>query len=173
MLFGRAKWMGLAIGLAGVLALCPAATAAETAQPAAPASSGVKSVEEVANQKGFLYYPSAPPAGKMRFSLGATYDAIDPAVMYGMSIRFPQLALDFQDSLGKGFLFKAHINSMLITNEALVGIGYNWHGSGPWSFGGAISAGLFLGKLGKFGFDALTIGAEYRPEKIDGRLLAR
>lgn len=168
MLFGRAKWIGLAIGWASAFALSPCAYAAETAQPAAPAPSGVKSVEEVANQKGFLYYPSAPPAGKMRFSLGATYDAIDPAVMYGMSIRFPQLALDFQDSLGKGFLFKAHINTMLITNEALVGIGYNWHGAGPWSFGGAVSAGLFLGKLGQFGFDALTIGAEYRPELTVG-----
>ena len=104
----------------------------------------------------------------MRFSLGATYDAIDPAVMYGMSIRFPQLALDFQDALGKGFLFKAHINTMLITNEALVGVGYNWKGAGPWSFGGAFSAGVFLGKLGHLGFDALTIGAEYRPELTVG-----
>jgi len=104
----------------------------------------------------------------MRFSLGATYDAIDPAVMYGMSVRFPQLALDFQDSLGKGFLFKAHINTMLVTNEALVGIGYNWHAGGPWSVGAAVSAGVFLGKLGGFGFDALTIGAEYRPELTIG-----
>src|SRR6187549_2840170 len=98
MLFGRAKYLGLAIGMASAFALCPSASAAETSQPAASASTGVKSVEEVAKQKGFLYYPSAPPAGKMRFSLGATYDAIDPAVMYGMSIRFPQLVLDFQDS---------------------------------------------------------------------------
>ena len=143
MLFGRAKWIGLAIGWVSAFALSPCAFAAETAQPAAPVPSGVKSVEEVANQKGFLYYPSAPPAGKTRFSLGATYDAIDPSVMYGMSIRFPQLALDFQDPLGKGFLFKAHINTMLITNEVLVGIGYNWHGSGPWSLGGALSAGMF------------------------------
>ncbi|HYQ30438.1 MAG TPA: hypothetical protein VER04_24580, partial [Polyangiaceae bacterium] len=145
----------MAIGLWSAFALCRSADAAETAKPPAPAPSGVKSVEEIANQKGFLYYPSAPPAGKMRFSLGATYDAIDPAVMYGMSVRFPQLVLDYQDSLGKGFLFKAHINTMLVTNEALVGIGYNWHGAGPWSVGAAVSAGVFLGKLDGFGFDAM------------------
>jgi len=168
MLFGRAKCIGLAIGLSSAFALCRSANAAETAKPPAPAPSGAKSVEEVATQRGFLYYPAAPPAGKMRFSLGATYDAIDPAVMYGMSVRFPQLALDFQDSLGKGFLFKAHINTMLVTNEALVGIGYNWHAGGPWSVGAAVSAGVFLGKLGGFGFDALTIGAEYRPELTIG-----
>jgi hypothetical protein len=168
MLFGRASWIGLAIGLASAFALCPSANAAETGKPAAPATTGVKSVTEVAQQRGFLYYPSAPPAGKMRFALGATYDAIDPAVMYGMSMRFPQLALDFQDSLGKGFLFKAHINTMLITNEALVGLGYNWHGGGPWSFGAAFNAGVFLGKLGQVGFDALTIGVEYRPEVTIG-----
>jgi len=167
MLFGWAKKMGFAIGLASAFALCPSANAAETAKPGAEASR-VQSVEEVANQRGFLYYPSAPPAGRMRFSLGATYDAIDPAVMYGMSVRFPQLALDFQDSLGQGFLFKAHINTMLLTNEALVGVGYNWHGAGPWSVGAAINAGVFLGKMGQLGFDALTIGAEYRPEVTIG-----
>ncbi len=174
MSFGRAKYIGLAVAWARAFALCPDANAAETTEPAAPAPStpstpsGVKSVEDVANQRGFLFYPSAPPAGKMRFALGATYDAIDPSVMYGMSIRFPQIALDFQDSLGKGFLFKAHINSMLITNEILVGVGYNWHGAGPWSVGAAVNAGMFLGKLGGFGFDALTIGAEYRPELTVG-----
>jgi len=174
MLLGRVKFIGLAIALASAFALCPVAHAAETGQSAPPAPApasaprGVKSVEEVANTRGFLFYPSAPPAGKMRFSLGATYDAIDPAVMYGMSIRFPQLALDFQDSLGKGFLFKAHINTMLITNEALVGLAYNWHGAGPWSFGAAVNAGMFLGKLGQLGFDALTIGVEYRPELTVG-----
>jgi hypothetical protein len=168
MLLGRAKFISLAIAWSSAFALCPSANAAETGKPAAKAPSGVQSVEQVASQRGFLYYPSAPPAGKMRFSLGATYDAIDPAVMYGMSIRFPQLALDFQDSLGKGFLFKAHINSMLITNEVLVGLAYNWQGPGPWSFGAAVNAGMFLGKLGQLGFDALTIGAEYRPELTVG-----
>lgn len=174
MQFGRAKWIGLASGWLSVFSLCLDANAAETSQAAPPAptpastASGVKSVAETGNNRGFLFYPSAPPAGKMRFSLGATYDFIDPAVMYGMNIRFPQLALDFQDSLGKGFLFKAHINSMLITTEALVGIGYNWRGAGPWSVGGALNAGLFMGKLGGFGFDALVLGAEYRPELTVG-----
>ena len=174
MLLGRVKIIGLAIALASALALCPSAHAAETGQSAPPAPApastpqGVKSVETVGKERGFLFYPSAPPAGKMRFSLGATYDFIDPAVMYGMNIRFPQLALDFQDSLGKGFQFKAHINSMLITTEALVGVGYNWRGDGPWSVGGAFSAGLFMGKLGGFGFDALVLGAEYRPELTVG-----
>ncbi|HYQ02140.1 MAG TPA: hypothetical protein VER96_25875, partial [Polyangiaceae bacterium] len=165
-------------------ALCRSANAAEAAQSATtvtvagavnPAASSetaaprsVKRVEEVASQKGFLYYPSAPPAGRMRFSLGATYDAIDPATMYGMSFRFPQLALDFQDSLGSGFLFKAHINTMIITNEALVGVGYNWNCGGPWSVGAAVNAGVFLGKLSGFGFDALTIAGEYRPELTVG-----
>jgi len=176
--FGRTKYLGLATGLASAFALCPSANAAEAALSATsttsmaasetPAASGVKSVEVVAQQKGFLYYPSAPPAGRMRFSLGATYDAIDPAVMYGMSVRFPQLALDFQDSLGQGFLFKAHINTMIITNEALIGVGYNWHGQGPWSVGAALNAGVFLGKLAGLGFDALTIAGEYRPELTVG-----
>lgn len=182
MRFGRTKYLGLAIGFASAFALCRSANAAEAAQSAtavsvaanqsasaesAPAS-GVRSVEKIAAERGFLYYPGAPPAGAMRFSLGATYDAIDPAVMYGMSIRFPQLALDFQDSLGKGFLFKAHINSMLITNEFLVGVGYNWHAGGPWSVGAALNAGVFLGKFAHLGFDAMTIGAEYRPELTVG-----
>jgi len=170
MLFGRANLIGCAAFVASALALCGRASAAETSQAAPPASApaapskGPKSVEEVGSQRGFLFYPSVAPAGKFRFGLGATYDAIDPAVMYGMSIRFPQLALDFQDSLGKGFLFKAHINSMLITNEFLLGVGYNWRSCGPWSVGAAINAGMFLGKMGGLGFDALVIGAEYRPE---------
>src|SRR6188768_150009 len=68
MLFGRAKCIGLAIGLSSAFALCRSANAAETAKPPAPAPapSGAKSVEEVAKQRGFLYYPAAPPAGKMR-----------------------------------------------------------------------------------------------------------
>jgi len=171
--FGRAKFLSLAIGLLSTLAPDSAANAAEagSAAPVASSVDSARSVEELANRKGFLYYPSAPPAGKMRFSLGATYDAIDPAVMYGMSLRFPQLALDFQDSLGKGFLFKAHINTMIITNEALLGVGYNWQGGGPWSFGAAVNAGVFLGKLSGLGFDALTIGAEYRPELTIGYAL--
>lgn len=184
MRFGRTKYLGLAIGLASAFAFCPSAKAAEAAQsattvavagtvnPSAKAETaaprGVKSVDQVASEKGFLYYPAAPPAGRMRFSLGATYDAIDPAVMYGMSIRFPQLALDFQDSLGGGFLFKAHINTMVITNEALVGVGYNWKGAGPWSVGAAVNAGIFVGKLSGLGFDALTIAGEYRPELTVG-----
>ncbi len=104
MLFGRVHLLGLAIGWASAFAFCPNANAAETVEPAAPAPKAAKSVEEVANQKGFLYYPAAPPAGRMRFSLGATYDAIDPAVMDGMSIRVQQLAIDVQDSLGMVFV---------------------------------------------------------------------
>jgi hypothetical protein len=48
-------------------------------------------VAEVADAKGFLFYPSAPPAGAFRFALGGSFDAIDPEVMYGASFRFPQL----------------------------------------------------------------------------------
>ncbi|HET7544893.1 MAG TPA: hypothetical protein VFK05_33730 [Polyangiaceae bacterium] len=175
MLFGRANLFGCAVGLASAFALCGSANAAETGQvappapaPAASTSQGPKSVEEVGKERGFLFYPAPAPAGKFRFGLGATYDAVDPAVMYGMTIRFPQLALDFQDSLGKGFLFKAHINTMLITTEVLLGVGYNWRGAGPWSWGAAINAGLFNGKLNAGGFDALVIGAEYRPELTIG-----
>ncbi len=52
--------------------------------------------------KGFLFYPSAPPAGAFRFALGGSYDAIDPAVMYGASVRFPQLTLDAGARWGAG-----------------------------------------------------------------------
>ena len=169
MLLGRVKIIGLAIALASALALCPSAHAAETGQSAPPAPApastpqGVKSVEAVGKERGFLFYPSAPPAGKMRFSLGATYDFIDPAVMYGMNFRLPQLSLDARYGLGKGWSLKGHLNSMFVVSELLFGGSYA-QSLGRWSWEASLSAGVFFGKLGQFGFDAILVSADVRPE---------
>ena len=155
----------------------PQATAAAALpdQPTAPPRERY-SVDTVAGWRGFLFYPSSPPPGTFRFALGAYYDAIDPAVMYGMNFRAPQLSLDAVDWLGKGWSIKGHFNTMVVLNELLLGAGYTWR-SRPWSFELAASAGVYLGNFGAVagdtgegvaGFKALFIAPEYRPELTIG-----
>jgi hypothetical protein len=124
-------------------------------------------VAEVADSQGFLFYPSAPPAGAFRFALGGSYDAIDPAVMYGANVRFPQLTLDALRALGRGFSLKAHLNSMLVTSELLFGVGFAYEAR-PWAFELSTSVGLYVGRLDAFGFDAWLLSPEYRPELTAG-----
>jgi hypothetical protein len=131
--------------------------------PAERAPDGNRTVEDVSGRRGMLFYPSAPEAGTFRFSFGALYDAIDPQVMYGMNLRVPQLTLDAQDWLGKGFLFKAHLNTFLVTTELLAGVGYVWQAK-PFSVELSATVGAYVGKLGAFGFHALFLAPEYRPE---------
>jgi hypothetical protein len=138
---------------------------------AAPAPRERLSVEKVQSSHGLLFYPSVPEkAGTFRFALGASYDALDPEVMYGMTVRFPQLTLDGVDWLGGGWSFKSHLNTMLVMNELLVGAGYAWHAQ-PLSVELAFSAGVYLGTVGAIvgssgvaGFNALFVSPEYRPE---------
>jgi hypothetical protein len=117
--------------------------------------------------KGFIFRPSPQPLGKFRFALGGLYDAVDPAVMYGMNLRLPQLTVDARFGLGKGWSLKGHINSMLITNEFLIGGAYSWQ-RGRWSVEGALSAGIYVGKLAQIAFDAVFLAPEYRPELTVG-----
>jgi hypothetical protein len=145
----------------------------EGASPAVPVADSAavppkeSAVERIATGKGFLFHPSTTPLGKFRFGLGALYDAVDPAVMYGMSFRVPQLTADARFGLGKGWALKGHLNSMLVVNELLIGGAYA-HRSGAWSIEGSASLGIYYGKLGEFGFDATLISPQYRPELTVG-----
>jgi hypothetical protein len=138
--------------------------------PAAPSAdadmqslnAGLSRVEQV-EKKGFAFYPSVQNAGAFRFALGAFYDAIDPAVMYGFNVRIPQVTLDARYGLGEGWSLKGHLNSFFVTTELLVGGSYAWH-AGGWSLEATMSVGAYIGKLGQIGFDTLLLSPEYRPE---------
>ena len=78
-------------------------------------------VAKQADEQGLVFHPSAPPLSAFRFAIGGFYDAIDPQVMYGYKARFPQLSLDARYGLGAGWSLGAHLNSMLVTNELLIG----------------------------------------------------
>jgi hypothetical protein len=120
-------------------------------------------VNKQANGKGFVFYPSTTELGAFRFAIGAHYDAIDPAVMYGFNLRVPQLTLDARYGLGDGWAVKGHFNSMFVSTELLFGVGHSWV-AGDWRVGLDGSVGVYFGKLAQFGFDALFISPEYRPE---------
>ena len=120
-------------------------------------------VDKQANGKGFIFYPSTTDLGAFRFAIGAFYDAIDPAVMYGFNMRVPQLTLDARFGLDDGWAIKGHFNSMFVTTELLFGVGHAWR-MGDWSIEADASVGVYFGKLAQFGFDALLISPEYRPE---------
>ena len=123
---------------------------------------GLTRVEQV-QKKGFVFYPSVQAPRAFRFAVGAFYDAIDPAVMYGFNVRVPQVTLDARYGLGDGWSLKAHLNSYFITTELLVGGSYAWH-AGNWSLEGTMTVGAYIGKLGQIGFDTLLLSPEYRPE---------
>jgi hypothetical protein len=127
---------------------------------------------ERANEQGFAFHPSAPERGAFRFAVGAFYDAIDPQVMFGYNLRVPQLALDARYALGQGWSLTGHFNSLFVTNELLLGASYAQR-SGPWSFAVQASAGVYLGKLEQFGFDAAFLAGEYRPEIALGYQIGR
>jgi len=130
---------------------------------AATAPDAQSRVDKQANGKGFVFYPSTTELGAFRFAIGAFYDAIDPAVMYGFNMRVPQLTLDARYGLGDGWAVKGHFNSMFVTTELLFGAGHAWV-AGDWRVGVDMSVGVYFGKLAQFGFDAMLISPEYRPE---------
>jgi hypothetical protein len=132
-----------------------------TDAPAPPA--GLTPVEKQATGKGFVFHPSRTELGAFRFAIGAFYDAIDPAVMYGFNVRVPQLTLDARYGLGSGWAIKGHFNSMFVTTELLLGAGYAAR-FGDWSVEGDMSVGIYVGQLAEFGFDATMLSPEYRPE---------
>jgi hypothetical protein len=140
----------------------PATSAASSPLADAPAFEGLSRVEQV-EKKGFTFYPSVQKPGAFRFALGAFYDAIDPAVMYGFNVRVPQVALDARWGLGDGWSIKAHLNSFLVTTEVLAGGSYSWH-AGSWSVEAAMSVGVYVGMLDQLGFSTLLLSPEYRPE---------
>ena len=127
-------------------------------------------VEEHATRPGLAFQPSVPALHDFRFAIGGYYDAIDPQLMYGMEFRFPQLSLDARYGLGAGWSLVGHFNSMFVTNELLIGGAFAQR-FGDWSYELRASAGVYLGKLGQFGFDALLIAPQYRPELTVGYAL--
>jgi hypothetical protein len=120
-------------------------------------------VARIASNKGFIFFPSTPKRGAFRLGLGAFYDAIDPAVMYGLEFRFPQVTVDARFGLGSGWSLKGHFNSMFVTTELLLGGSYAWR-SERWALEASASVGIYVGKMGGFGFDAMMLSPEYRPE---------
>ena len=129
----------------------------------ATTSADLTRVRKQATGKGFIFFPSTTELSSFRFALGAFYDAIDPAVMYGFNFRLPQLTVDARYGLGKGWALKGHFNSYLVTTELLLGGGYAAH-FGDWSLEGDMSVGIYVGQLAQFGFDATLFSPEYRPE---------
>ena len=117
--------------------------------------------------QGFIFHPSMPSLGGFRFAVGGLYDAVDPDVVYGFSLRVPQLTLDARYGLGAGFSLQGHLNSMFVANELLLGASYAW-GKEPWSIEASLNAGVYFGKLANFGFDAALVSPEYRPELTFG-----
>jgi hypothetical protein len=141
----------------------PAGTLAPTVVDERVSSEKISSVGRQASRRGFIFHPSKPEPGGFRFALGALYDAIDPDVMYGFNVRVPQITLDARFGLGSGWSLKGHFNSMFVTTELMLGGGYGWR-AGNWSLEGAASVGVYFGKLGQLGFDALLVAPQYRPE---------
>ncbi|HWO14847.1 MAG TPA: hypothetical protein VNN80_35330, partial [Polyangiaceae bacterium] len=137
-------------GAAGVTGQEPAV--GETAPPES-------AVARQAVGRGFAYHPSTPPLHAFRLALGGYWDAIDPQVMYGYQLRLPQVSLDARYGLGKGFSLGGHFNSMFVLNELTVGGRYARRFD-RWSIEGALSVGVYLGKLAQFGFDALLVAPE-------------
>jgi hypothetical protein len=135
--------------------------------PAGEARSSTLTVLEVAEGRGFTFYPSEPPSGAFRLAIGGSFDAVDPQVMYGYRLRIPQFSLDARLGLSNGWSLRGHLNTMLVSNELLVGGSYATH-VGRWSLEASASVGVFLGKLGSFGFNALLIAPQYRPELAVG-----
>jgi len=124
-------------------------------------------VAHLASHKGLEYFPSTPKLGAFRLALGAYYDAIDPAVMYGMSFRYPQVTLDARFGLGSGWSLKGHLNSMFVSTEFLLGGSYAWR-SERWAVEASASVGIYVGKLAQGAFDAIMLSPEYRPELTVG-----
>jgi hypothetical protein len=118
-------------------------------------------------ERGFIFHPSAPRLHAFRFAVGGYYDAIDSQVMYGYNVRVPQVTLDARYGLGKGFSLGAHLNSMFVLSELMVGGSYARRFD-QWSVELAASVGVYVGKLARFGFDALLVAPEYRPEVAVG-----
>jgi hypothetical protein len=140
---------------------------AQRSEHAPDLSSEDTRVRRVETGQGFIFHPSRPELHAFRFGLGGLYDAVDPQVMYGFSLRVPQVTLDARYGLGAGWSLKGHLNSMFVANELLFGASFAW-GREPWSFEGSINAGLYYGKLANFGFDAALLSPEYRPELTAG-----
>jgi len=127
----------------------------------------VSSVATQAERQGFAFHPSTTQPGAFRLALGAYYDAIDPAVMYGMSFRLPQFSMDARYGLGQGWSLKGHLNTMFVVTELLFGGSYAKRFE-RWSWEASLTAGIFIGKLGQFGFDSLLLSPEVRPEVAIG-----
>ncbi len=124
---------------------------------------GEHRVRSIATGKGFLFLPSTPPFKSFRIGAGLSYDSIDPQVVYGYNVRVPQITVDARYGLGKGWSLKGHLNTVWVANELLLGGAYAYRAE-PFSIEGSVSAGVYLGQLGSFSFDANMISPEYRPE---------
>jgi hypothetical protein len=116
-----------------------------------------------AGRRGFIFHPSRIPLGAFRLGVGASYDAVDPSVMYGYTVRIPQITVDARFGLGAGWSVKGHLNSMLVTNEVLFGASYAWL-FGRWSLEGSASIGIYAGTFRQLAFDAMLLAPQYRPE---------
>jgi len=130
-------------------------------------ATNVSPVRKQATGKGLIFHPSPAELQAFRFAIGAHYDAIDPAVMYGFNLRVPQLTADARYGLGKGWSLKGHLNTMLVANQLLLGGGYAAL-FGRWSVEFDASVGVYYGRLAQFGFNAEFVSPEYRPELTIG-----
>lgn len=151
----RARWLCIT-AIVLIAAFVASAVRVALAEP-------LESPPVVTERRGFIFRPSRIPLGAFRLGVGASYDAVDPSVMYGYVVRIPQLTVDARFGLGAGWSLRGHLNTMLVTNEALFGAGYTWR-SEQWSLEAAASVGIYVGTFRQLAFDAMLLSPEYRPE---------
>jgi hypothetical protein len=152
------------MGFASVLSTeAPAAPSVESPDVVTRPPEAAHRVASIATGKGFLFFPSTPPFKSFRIGVGLSYDALDPQVVYGYNVRVPQITVDARYGLGKGWSLKGHLNTVWVANELLFGGAFAYRAA-PFSMEGSVSAGVYLGQLGSFSFDANMISPEYKPE---------
>jgi hypothetical protein len=110
-----------------------------------------------------IFHPLAPSFARGRFALGMQFDAVDPSVVYGMEPRVPQFTFDGKFGLGKSWSLEGHVNTLVVANEILVGVGHSI-GEAPVRLELALLAGMSLGFLNNFGFEATYFAPQLRPQ---------
>lgn len=106
-------------------------------------------------ERGLLYYPAGPVAGKDRWAVGAIWQIA------------PMFTADYRRGLGAGFTLDVGLQTIVLYNE--LGVGAEWAAkAGPFSLGLMAHLNGWFGTLGKAivqtsSFDALGWGINLNP----------
>jgi hypothetical protein len=87
-------------------------------------------------ERGLLFYPEGPGAGKDRWAIGGLWQVA------------PMFTANYRRGLGAGFTFDAALMTIILYNQ--LGVGAEWSTrAGPFSLGLMLHTNLFFGALGK------------------------